>query len=127
MTNLVLQGIYMLAMEENDFARAHAIVEKKKKLANVFDMGEYHEISMELDLAVAEKDAEKTIDIMEKMIASVDTIMDFYQSPLYEHMTFKPLREEFLAELRENLLQGFRDEETFAFLKDHARWQQLVK
>lgn len=127
MTNLVLQGIYMLAMEENDFARAHAIVEKKRKLANVFDMGEYHEISMELDLVVAEKDVEKTIDIMEKMIASVDTIMDFYQSPLYEHMTFKPLREEFLAELRENLLQGFRDEETFAFLKDHARWQQLVK
>jgi hypothetical protein len=41
-------------------------------------------------------------------------------------MDFKETREEFLAELRENLLACFRDEETYGFLKENKRWQELI-
>ena len=30
------------------------------------------------------------------------------------------------AELKENLLQCFRDEESYGFLKDHKEWQELL-
>lgn len=42
-----------------------------------------------------------------------------------KHMEFKEIRAEFAGELREKLLQGFRDEETFGFLKDDERWVNL--
>ena len=37
-----------------------------------------------------------------------------------------PLWEEFLEELRNNLLDCFRDEETYGFLKHDKRWQELT-
>jgi hypothetical protein len=37
-------------------------------------------------------------------------------------MEFKETREEFLTELRENLLACFRDEETYGFLKENKGW-----
>jgi chemotaxis methyl-accepting protein methylase len=46
---------------------------------------------------------------------------------LYEHMDFKETRDEFLSELRSNLLACFRDEETYGFLKKNERWQELIK
>jgi transcriptional regulator with XRE-family HTH domain len=63
----------------------------------------------------------------EEMLASIGEITDFRKSPLYEHMEFKETREEFLTELRENLLACFCDEETYGFLKENKRWQELVK
>ena len=103
------------------------LVDKQKQLARVFDMGEYQAVSAGLELAVAEPDSEKTIAIMERMLASIEEICAFHKSPLYEHMTFQPPREEFLAEIRKNLLNNFRDEETFDFLKGNKRWQDLVR
>ena len=42
-------------------------------------------------------------------------------------MEFKEISEEFVAETKENLLKCFRDEETYGFLKNDKRWQELVK
>ena len=103
------------------------LVEKQEKLAELFDMGYYHEVSCKLELATVEKDVDTVIKIMDAMLASTDRITDFRESPLYEHMEFKEIRGEFFAELRENLLACFRDEETYGFLKDNKRWQELVK
>ena len=89
-------------------------------------MGEYHEVSSNLDLAVAEKDAERTIETMEKILASVAKINDFTYSTLYEHMTFKEIDSNFVNELYENLFRMFSDEETFSWLKTNERWQELV-
>lgn len=127
MINLVFHNIYMLAIQEKDMKKAHLLVEKQTKLANIFEMGEYHEISCKLDLATIEEDAEATIETMEKMISCIDTICGFCKSPLYAHMSFKSAREEFLTELKNNLLDCFRDEETYGFLKYDKRWQELVK
>lgn len=125
MMSLVFQNIYLLAMQDKDMEKAHLIVEKQQGLAKVFEMGEYHEASFRLDLATAEKDANATIETMEKLLTGADKICDFRKSALYEHMSFKETRAEFLTELKTNLLSGFRDEETFGFLKENKRWQDL--
>ncbi len=124
--SMVFQGLYSLAMEGADWAKAHRLVEKLGQLAKLFEMGAYQEVSAGLELAVAEKNVEATIQIMERMLANLDTVYGFVQSPLYEHMTFKSPREELLTEIRKNLLEQFRDEETFGFLKDDLRWKELV-
>jgi transcriptional regulator with XRE-family HTH domain len=123
----VFHNIYMLAMQENDLEKAHMLVEKQRKLANVFDMGAYHEASCKLEIATVEKDEDTVIETMEEMLASIGKITDFRKSPLYEHMDFKETRDEFMTEIRENLLACFCDEETYGFLRENKRWQELMK
>lgn len=95
--------------------KARMLTEKQIELARLFERGEYVEVSAGLDLAVAEKDVEATINIMEKMLSSFDTICDFSKSSLYEHMSFKEARDEFQTEVKNNLLKNFRDEEIYGF------------
>lgn len=126
MMSMVFQDIYVLAMKDKDKEKAHMLVQKQSKLANVFEMGEYYEVSYGLDLATAEKDVEATIETMERMLASVDKISDFTKSTLYAHMEFKKLEDKFITELHKNLLDNFRDEETYSYMKKSKRWQGLV-
>ncbi len=127
MVSTIFHNLYMLAMQDNNLKKAHMLVDKQQKLADIFDMGDYHNISCVLELATEEKDADTVIETMQKMLAGIETITDCKKSPLYEHLDFKETREEFLSELKENLLKCFRDEETYSFLKDDIRWKELIK
>ena len=127
MSSKLLNGMYMLALQENNMEKAHAMAEKQSALARVFEMGEYYEISCKLELATVEKDVDAVIDIMKKMLASIDDIYSFTKAPLYEHMTFREARDEYFTELKGDLLQLFRHEETYGFMKDDGRWQELFE
>lgn len=50
----------------------------------------------------------------------------FCRSSLYEHMTFREPSEEFIADVKKNLLERFRDDEAFGFLNEDERWKELV-
>ena len=122
-----IHGIYMLTLQDKDMDKAHMLVKKQEKLAKCFDMGKYHESSCRLEIATMEKDTETVIETMRELLDSVGQIDHFCQSPLYEHMEFKETREEFLTEIKNKLLDNFRDEETFGFLKHDKRWKELIK
>ena len=124
--SMELHGLYLLALQNQDGARARMLADKQKELAQCFEMGKYHEVSSGLDLAMQEKDADQAVSIMEEMLSCVEQIGGFRKSPLYEHMEFKEVSEEFVAELKENLLKCFRDEEICGFLKNNERWKRLV-
>ncbi len=125
--SLELNGIYMLALQENNKKKAREMVEKQKQMAICFEMGEYYEYSCELDFATVEKDADRVIAAMEKMLSCVERIGEFKKSKLYEHMNFRQTEENFAAELKENLLQCFRDDESYGFLKHDDRWIKLTE
>lgn len=127
MVNATLQGIYMLALHDKDMKKAHMLVDKQEELSKCFEMGRYYEVSGRLEIATMEKDSETVIATMEEMLSGVDQIYSFCKSPLYEHMEFKEIREGFREELKNNLLNCFRDEESFGFLKNDHRWLELVK
>lgn len=120
-----LSGMYRLAIQENDRKRAHMLVGKQKELAGCFEMGKYYEICGMLDMATYEKDEETILETAKKMLFSVEEIDSFRRAPLYEHMEFKEISDEFKAEMKENLLQCFRDEKSYGFLKDNKEWQEL--
>ncbi len=122
----ILNDIYLMAMEETDFDTAHTLILKKQKLANLFEFGEYHEVSVGLELATLEKNEVETVRIMERMLLNLESIYAFTKSPLFTHMEFKSPSENFVSEVRKGLLEGFRDEETYAYLKENQRWRTLV-
>ncbi|NMB98247.1 MAG: hypothetical protein GYA02_16840 [Clostridiaceae bacterium] len=126
MMSMVFQSMYVLAMQDKDRDKALILVEKQSELANIFEMGEYHEVSCRLDLATADKDVEATIETMERMLASVDKISAFTKATLYEHMEFKELDEKYITELYKNLLTNFSDKEIYGYMEKNKRWQQLV-
>lgn len=127
MTSMVFQSMFMLTMEKQDKEKARMLIEKQSKLANVFEMGEYSEQSCWLDLVTAERDVEATIDTMERMLGSVSQICNFRNSSLYEHMEFKEINEESVKELQQNLLNLFREKETYGYMEGNERWQKMIE
>lgn len=127
MLSFVFNSIYMLAVNEGDMEKAHKMVDKQEELARLFEVGRYQEVSARLDLATLEKDAETTIQTMQEMLANVGELGAFSKSSLYEHMTFKKLDTAFVEDMREKLLECFRDKETFGFLVGNEHWENLVK
>lgn len=122
-----LNGIYMAALSEKDMKRARYIVDKQIELAKCFEMGKYYEISVKLDLALLEKNADEVIETVGEMLDSVEHIGDFRNSRLYEHMKFKEMSQEFVKELRDNLIKCFQDEESYGFLQGDERWAALIR
>ena len=126
MVSMVLQSMYILAMHDHENDKAYLLALKQQKLASIFEMGKYHEISCMLEWVTSKKNELETIEVMEQMLGSIANINDFTKSELYSHMSFKELNESFSKELYENLLECFRNEETFGYMKDNSRWCKLV-
>ena len=125
LTSAVLQGIYMLAQGEGDVPRARLAADKQAQLARCFDMGGYYEASCGLELAAADRDAERTLTLMEQMLAGTEKLFGFQVSPLYEHMHFKQPEEGFAEELKASLLNCFAEGESFGFLRGNERYEAL--
>lgn len=124
--SMELHGIYLLALKENNMEKAQSIVQKQAEAAKFFGMGKYHEVSARLEIAAMEKDADAVIAIVEAMLSDIKEIGSFRNSPLYEHMEFKEMKEENLEEIKENLRKCFQNEESFGFLKNDSRYQNLL-
>jgi hypothetical protein len=109
MLSMVFHSIFMLAIEEKNVEKARKIVEKQSELARLFEMGRYHEISCQLELAELDKKEERKQEILQELVRHVDEIAGFTRSELYEHMTFKEVGQEFIEEVKENLNNGFAE------------------
>lgn len=127
MVSMTLHGMYMLALQEKDMERAHMLAAKEREMSGCFEMGKSYGISSRLEIATLEKDTETVIATMEEMLAGVEQMDSFRESLLYEHMEFKEVGKDFLAEFKKNMLKCFQDEESYGFLKNDKRWQELVK
>jgi transcriptional regulator with XRE-family HTH domain len=125
--SMSFQGLYILALQENDFEKAHYLARKIQALAQLFEFGAYHEIAPGLELATLQKNEADTLRIMEGMLANLESIQAFTRSPLYAHMEFKEADPAYFAEIRSDLLRGFQDEETYGYLKDNQQWRALAE
>lgn len=129
MSSMVMHSIFQLALKEGHMEKACQMVDKQQQMARVFEMGRYNEISTRLELTVAEKDVEGTLEVMEQMLDSLDTVTAWVTSSLFEHMELKKeAQKDFVVMLKKNLLENFRrDEDSYGFLKENKRYQELVK
>lgn len=115
-----------MALEEGDIPGARNLAEKMGAIAGVFEMGKYHECSSMLDVVCTERNVEETYRVVEQLLKSVGSLCDFRNSSLFQHMQFGKPKSAFLEDLREKLLDGFRDEESFGYMKGHEGWEKLI-
>lgn len=109
----VFYGMFQMAVREQDRERAEMLVRKQQELAQLFEMGKYHEAACKLELAKVQNDAEAVKRAMEEILSSVESICDFQKAPLYAHMKFRELEEDFYGELKEKLRDSFQKEVEF--------------
>ena len=74
----------------------------------------------------AEKNVEGTFQVVRQLLENVESIGDFSGSKLYRHLQFKKNARWNADELREKLLEGFRDETEFSYMKGYEPWEKLV-
>ena len=116
-----------LALEEGDIQEARYLAEKMGAIAGIFEMGKYHECVSMLDVVCAEKNVEETYHIVEQLLTSVDSLCDFQKSRLFQHMKFSETGSLFAENLKEKLLEGFRDSESFGYMREDMAWEDLLQ
>lgn len=124
--NFTFSFMMKMALEEGDIQKARYLAEKMRKIAGIFEMGKYHECSSIIDVVCAEKNVEETFCIVEQLLKSVDSLCDFQKSRLFQHMQFHQSESSFAKNLREKLLEGFRDEASFEYMKGYEDWENLI-
>ena len=118
--------IYYFSLKEEDFEKAHQMAEKLRLLAQLFEMGEYHEVSPGLELSILEQDTDRLFEIMQRLLGSIESISGFAKSPLYSHMTLKQPDEAFYSEIRQSLFDGLKEEQC-AFVRGDVRFDALLR
>lgn len=124
--NLTFGTMITQALEEKNHEYAKYLAKKMNVLANVFDMGKYHECAAMLNVVVAEKDVEGTFQVAKQLLENVDTMGDFRESKLYQHMKFRNTENPYAKEMKKALLEGFRTEEEFSYMNGYEPWDQFI-
>lgn len=122
---LAISHLSCLAIEDENYKKAHKLADIQSGLERLFERGKYYETSCKLDVATAEKDTDMLLDIMEEMLENVDTISGFCDSDLFEHMEFRKADSDFQKEMKQNLIRCFQDEETYGFLAGNEWWERI--
>ena len=124
--NLTFGTMITQALEERNHEYAKFLAKKMNVLANAFDMGKYHECAAMLNVVVAEKDVEGTFQVAKQLLENVDTMGDFRESKLYQHMKFRNTENPYAKEMKKALLEGFRTEEEFSYMNGYEPWDQFI-
>lgn len=123
----IFSMLYILAMETDELEKAKYYMEKQSGLAKLFEMGKYYEVSGWLDIYCKEKNIDKTLETAEILLKNINTLGNFCGNKLYMHMEFSELDDKFYNSLKNNLIELFRDKESFGFMNDNEAWKELLK
>ena len=121
---MTLNDLRILYMEDDDHEMAKKLVEVSSSVASAFEMGKYNEVCFGLHVAIWEKDAAWTAQLMREILDSIGTIGDFSKSKLYQHMMIKSLDPDFSVGLRQELLKSLGDA-AFQYMQGNEDWEKL--
>ena len=80
-----------------------------------------------LEVMCAEKNVEGTYRIVEQLLQNVDRLGDFQKSMLFRHMKFKETDSSYYQEIKERLIEEFRESEEFGYMNEHEGWTALMQ
>ena len=126
-SSLALAYMVGMALEKMDYEKARYYAKKQGEIACAFEMGIYQQCSPMLEIVCAQKDVKGTCQVVEQLLNHVESLYDFTKAELYDHMTFRKPDETYVKEVRESLLEGFRDEETFGYMKGCKEWEHMIE
>lgn len=116
-------GMFALCLKEQNLKKAEYLTERMIQLIRAFEMGPYHEASTILDFMMAKRDVEGTLACAGQMLESIGQFGSWRRAPLYEHMTFKEISDDFMEKMKETMSDFFRDESLFGYMKGNKEWE----
>ena len=124
--NFVLSMMAGLALKEDDISYARFLSEKMQIISHTLEMGKYNEYSPMLDIVCAGKEVEGTYKVVKQLLKNVDTMYDFRKSQLYKHKKFREVNSSMFETVKTELLEAFRNEEDFSYMKGYEPWEKLI-
>ena len=122
--SVLMHQIHTVAIKTEDYKKAEAIIEKESELAELFDMGEFNKNMSKVELSIARKDAEKTLELWDSLLSSFDTMMDYTKSDLFEHMTFNTqMQAASLPMIKANQIKQYCENDTYQFVRESEGWE----
>lgn len=122
----VFNSLFLMQLQDKNLEKAQYYAGKRKALACLFEMREYNVYAADLELTQAEQDREKTLACVQGMLNNIESVCAFSHAPLYSHMIFKSIDLAFIETLKKSILDKFCSDESFAYMKDDSRWNQLI-
>lgn len=108
-----------------DHKTAAYVADRTTRLAEEFDLNYYNTLVAPFQLAVAGKDAARTVELLREMLKSMSDTWDAHASPLYRRISANGSSAS-LEKMVRPLLQGLRQSPECAFLWEEPEFQKLL-
>ena len=93
----------------------------------IFDLSDYAVLSAPFQLAAAEQDGPKALELLDRLLRSLTVPWDLSASPLYPHLPTKDAAEESQRSLIPVLLDGTARDPDCAFLREMPEYGTMVE
>ncbi len=121
--------LFRLADAELAGGNMHAAqyaAERAEKTAQLFDLSEYNSLAAHYQLAVSEKDAEKSLELLRRMLRSTSVEWSTAGSPLYR-LVMTNSSGASVEKMIVPLLRSMKESSEFAFLHKHEGFTALLE
>ena len=115
-----------LALEEEDQGRARILSDTACQAGAILGLMDYAALSAPFQLAAAEQDGPKALELLDRLLRSLTVPWDLSASPLYPHLPTKDAAEESQRSLIPVLLDGTARDPDCAFLRAEPGWPELL-
>ncbi len=113
-------------LAEKDPQRARLLADTAVQAGKIFDLSDYAVLSAPFQLAAAEQDGPKALELLDRLLRSLTVPWDLSASPLYPHLPTKDAAEESQRSLIPVLLDGTARDPDCAFLRAEPGWPELL-
>lgn len=125
-----VQGILMrmikLALAEKNEQRAEEIGEICRKAVRLFGLWDYNQYVPLLDIALARRDTEQSLMLIDKLLGAAFTPWEMQESPLYYRMKYKPEKNSWNIILPP-LLSALENSPEYEFMRSDSRFGALLE
>lgn len=128
---MLLNRLVTVSVREHATEQAWELAEYGRKIQDIYGL-DYNSYMLPLTVAVEEKDADKCIELLGKMLPTLDQVPELIDSVLYRHIkkaaapAEKKENTKFGAQMRNMLLTELEKGEQYRFLWEHPEFKRLL-
>lgn len=122
-----LMKMLEIAIQENRMEEARLFADRHEGMIRDFDLMPYMAAAAQLELAVAQKDAVKSIGILKQMLPDMTKKWDLTESVFYRHMNSGSDASALGLKFLPSILRGIENDEEFAFLRERAELKEIIE
>ena len=115
------------ALKEEDRARARVLTDTAVRAGKVFDLSDYAVLPTPFQLAAADQDGPRALELLERLLHSLTVPWDLAASPLYPHLPTKDAVGEDQRALIPPILDSMERDPECAFLRETPGYAELIQ